>query len=138
MSVGLKLGIAFCLVGSLLALIGVFLFIRARIFIGKAQEAKGTVIQLAYKGRGYAPVYQFNTLDGQSIVTQDSLSTNPPKFQVGQEVDILYTIENPQNARISKLMNLYFLPALLGGLGLIFGCIGMAFVFPQVLKMLGS
>jgi len=145
MSDELTVGIAFSLVGGLLALIGVFLFIRTRIFIGKAQEAKGTVIQMVYSrtssssgsGGGYAPVYQFRTLDGQNIVIQDCLSSNPPRFQVGQEIDVLYESGNPQKARINKWMNLYFVPVLLGGIGLIFGVVGIAIVFPQVLKMLG-
>ena len=144
MSADSTLGIVFSLVGGLLALIGVFLFIRTRIFIGKAQAVKGTVIQMVYSrgssssgGGGYAPVYQFKTLDGQTIVIQDSLSSNPPRFQVGQEIDVLYESGNPQKARINKWMNLYFVPVLLGGMGLIFGGVGMAIVFPQVLKMLG-
>jgi len=145
MSADSTLGIVFSLVGGSLALIGVFLFIRTRIFIGKAQEAKGTVIQMVYSrtssssgsGGGYAPVYQFRTLDGQTIVKQDSLSSNPPRFQVGQEIDVLYESGNPQKARINKWMNLYFVPVLLGGMGLIFGGVGIAIVFPQVLEMLG-
>jgi len=145
MSTDLTLGIVFSLVGGLLALIGVFLFIRTRIFIGKAQEVKGTVIQMVYSrtssssgsGGGYAPIYQFKTLDGQNIVIQDSVSSNPPRFQVGQEIDVLYESGNPQKARINKWMNLYFAPVLLGGMGLIFGGVGIAIVFPQVLEMLG-
>ena len=145
MSDELTVGIVFSLVGGLLALIGVFLFIRTRIFIGKAQEAKGTVIQMVYSrtssssgsGGGYAPVYQFRTLDGQTIMIHDSLSSNPPRFQVGQEIDVLYESGNPQKARINKWMNLYFVPVLLGGMGLIFGGVGIAIVFPQVLEMLG-
>ena len=144
MSDELTVGIVFSLVGGLLAVIGVFLFIRTRIFIGAAQNAKGTVIQMVYSrtssssgsGGGYAPVYQFRTLDGQNIVIQDSLSSNPPRFQVGQEIDVLYESGNPQKARINKWMNLYFVPVLLGGLGLIFGVVGIVLVFPQVLKML--
>ena len=145
MSTDLTLGMVFSLVGGLLALIGVFLFIRTRIFIGNAQAAKGTVIQMVYSrtssssgsGGGYAPVYQFRTLDGQTIMIQDSLSSNPPQFQVGQEIDVLYESGNPQKARINKWMNLYFVPVLLGGMGLIFGGVGIAIVFPQVLEMLG-
>ncbi|CAN5519278.1 hypothetical protein BH10CHL1_BH10CHL1_42220 [soil metagenome] len=134
MAVGLTLGIIFCLVASLLVLIGMFFFISTRIFIGKAQAVKGSVIQIVYRGRGYAPVYQFRTADGQTIVTQAGLSTNPPRFTVGQVVDVLYETENPQKNRINQWMNLYFLPVLLGGIGLIFGGVGMVFVFLQVLK----
>ena len=127
-------------------LVGVFLLIRTRLFLSRAQTAKGTVIEMVYRrssssngggGGGYAPVYQFVTSDGQSIVKADSISSNPPRFQVGQEIDVLYESGNPQKARINKWMNLYFVPVLLGGMGLIFGGVGIAIVFPQVLEMLG-
>ncbi len=144
MSDELTVGIVFSLVGGLLALIGVFLFIRTRIFIGKAQAVKGTVIQMVYSrtsssssSGGYAPVYQYKTLDGQSFVMQDNLSSNPPRFQVGQEIDVLYESENPQKARINKWMNLYFAPVLLGVLGLIFGGIGISLVFSELLRFSG-
>src|SRR3972149_9257876 len=136
----LTVGIVFSLVGGLLALIGVVLFIRTRTYISQAQRVKGTVIKMVYStsnGGGYAPVYQFTTLDGQNIVKKDNLSSNPPQFQVGQEIDVLYESGNPQKARINKWLNLYFLPAFLGGMGLIFGGVGIAIVFTQVFDMLG-
>jgi hypothetical protein len=70
-------------------------------------------------------------------VVQDSLSSNPPLFQVGQEINVLYESGNPQKARIKKWMNLYFVPVLLGGLGLVFGGVGIVLVFLQVLEISG-
>lgn len=141
MSEELIIGIVFSLVGGLLALIGVFLFIRTRIFIGKAQEVKGTVIRLVWSpssegGGGYSPVYQFRTISGQMIEKADNLSSNPPMFQEGQTIDVLYDPENPQNARIKKWMSLYFVSILLGGMGLIFGGVGVVLLIFQVLDRL--
>ena len=48
MSTELIIGIVFSLVGGLLALMGVFLFVRTRIFIGKAQEVKGSAYFAAH------------------------------------------------------------------------------------------
>lgn len=139
MSDTLIVGIVFSLVGGLLAAIGVFILIRTRIFIGKAQEVKGTVIQMVYsrssKGGGsYSPVYEFRTIDGQTIVVADSMSSNPPMFKEGQVIDVLYDPENPQKARIKKWLSLYFAPLLLGGMGLIFGGVGVALLIAQVLN----
>ncbi len=115
-------------------LVGVFLLLRTRLFLGRAQAVKGTVIEMVYRrstssdgggGGGYAPVYQFMTSDGQSIVKQDSVASNPPRFQIGQEIDVLYESGKPQKARINKWMNLYFLPTLLWGIGLIFIGVGV-------------
>lgn len=130
MSADLIIGIVFPLVGGLLFAIGAFLFIRTRIFLGKAQEVQGTVIQMVWSsssdgGGGYSPVYQFRTISGQMITVQDSLSSSPPMFQVGQTIDVLYDPENPQNARIKKFWSLYFTSILLCGMGLIFGGVGI-------------
>lgn len=130
MSADLIIGIVFPLVGGLLFAIGAFLFIRTRIFLGKAQEVKGTVTEMVYNhssdgGGGYSPVYQFRTISGQMITVRDNLSTNPPMFQVGQTIDVLYDPENPQSARIKKFWSLYFTSILLCGMGLIFGGVGI-------------
>lgn len=139
MSDTLIIGIVFSLVGGLLAAIGVLILIRTRIFIGKAQEVKGTVIQMVYSrssngGGGYSPVYQFTTIEGQTIVVADNLSSNPPMFKEGQVIDVLYDPENPQKARIKRWMSLYFVPLLLGGMGLIFGGVGVALAIAQILN----
>ena len=123
--------VIFSAVGGLMMLVGVSLLIRTRLFLGKAQTTKGTVMQMVYShssegGGGYAPVYQFTTSDGQSIMKKDSLSSNPPRFEVGQELDVLYLADKPEKARINKWMNLYFLPTLFWGMGLIFAGVGVA------------
>jgi hypothetical protein len=117
--------------GVVMMLVGIFFFSHTRQFLARAQTAKGTVTQMVYShssegGGGYAPVYQFTTADGQSIVKQDSMASNPPRFQVGQELDILYDAAKPQKARINRKMNLYFLPTLFWGMGLIFTGVGVA------------
>jgi hypothetical protein len=141
MSSNLIVGVVFGLVGGLLAVIGIFLFIRTRMFISKAQEVKGTVIRMVYShssegGGGYSPVYQFRTITGQTIEVQDGLSSNPPMFHEGQIIDVLYDPENPQKARIKKWMSLYFVSILLGGMGLIFGGIGMVMLVFQIIDLL--
>ena len=140
MSSNLIVGVVFGLVGGLLAVIGIFLFIRTRMFISKAQEVKGTVIRMVYShssegGGGYSPVYQFRTITGQTVEVQDSLSSNPPMFHEGQIVDVLYDPENPYKARIKKWMNLYFVSLLLGGMGLIFGGIGLVMLVFQIIDL---
>jgi hypothetical protein len=142
MATDLTLGLVFSLLGGLFVMIGVFLFIRTRSFIGKAREVRGRVIEMVYSsgsedGGGYSPIYQFKTFEGQDIEVQDGISSNPPQFKVGQEIQVLYDPDNPRKARIKKWMNLYFTSVLFGGLGLIFGSVGIGLVFPQILDMLG-
>ncbi|MBL8050685.1 MAG: DUF3592 domain-containing protein [Anaerolineales bacterium] len=141
MSADLIIGIVFSLIGGLMALIAVFLFVRTRMFMNTAQEVKGTVVRMVYShssdgGGGYSPVYQFKTIEGRLVEKQDSLSSNPPMFKEGQTIDVLYEPANPENARIKKWMSLYFLPLLLGGMGLIFGGIGVVLLIFRLLDSL--
>lgn len=143
MSDNLLFGVIFGLVGGLLAAIGLFIFIHTRLFIGRAQEVKGTVVRMVYRhssegGGGYSPVYQFRTITGQTVEVQDGLSSNPPMFTEGQAIDVLYDPANPQKARIKRWMSLYFLPVFLGGMGLLFGGIGVAVLVIQMIDRLNK
>jgi hypothetical protein len=65
-------------------------------------------------------------MSGQVVEVTDRMSSNPPQFKEGQIIDVLYDPDNPNKARINKWFNLYFVPMLLGFLGLVFGGIGIA------------
>ncbi len=141
MSTELIIGIVFSLVGMLLVAIAIFLFIRTRIFLSTAKQVKGTVVRMVYShssegGGGYSPVYQFRTIEGQIIEAGDSMSSNPPMFHEGQVIDVLYDPANPQKARIKKWMSLYFVSVLLGGMGLVFGGVGVVMLVFKLIDLL--
>ena len=123
-------GLVFGGVGFLLTALALFFLVRTRIFINNSQQTQGTITQMVYShdsdSSGYTPVFRFRTLQGQEVEVSGNIRTNPPQFKVGQTIDVLYDPENPQKARIKKWFNLYFVPLLLGFLGLIFGGIGIA------------
>jgi len=133
MSDELIFGLVFGGVGLLLTALALFFWLRTRAFLGTAQKAQGTVIQMVYSsdsegGGGYSPVYTFRTMNGQVVEVTDRMSSNPPQFKEGQIIDVLYDPDNPNKARINKWFNLYFVPILLGFLGLVFGGIGVGMV----------
>ncbi len=74
----------------------------------------------------YAAQVRFTTQDGSTVNFKESFSANPPAHQVGDKVKVLYDPSNYQNARVDDFMNTWFLPLLLGGMGLIFGLIGVS------------
>jgi hypothetical protein len=123
-------GLVFGGVGFLLTALALIFLVRTRIFISNSQHAQATITQMVYSsdsegGGGYTPVFRFRTLQGQEVEVSGGLRTNPPQFKVGQTIDVLYDPDKPQKARIKKWFNLYFVPALLGFLGLVFGCGGI-------------
>jgi hypothetical protein len=129
MSESLIFGLIFGGVGFLLMALALIFLVRTRIFISNSQQAQATITQMVYssdsEGGGYTPVFRFRTLQGQEVEVSGGLRTNPPQFKVGQTIDVLYDPDKPQKARIKKWFNLYFVPALLGFLGLVFGCGGI-------------
>ncbi len=142
MTANLIIGIVFPLVGLLLVVIAVFILMRTRSFIGSSQEVKGKVVRNVYRsssdGGGYAPVFGFTTIDGRYIEVEDKLESNPPQFREGEVLDILYDPQNPSRARVKKWMNLYFTPLLLGGMGVVFGGVGVVLLIFAILDRFGG
>ena len=61
--------------------------------------------------------------------------SNPPEYEVGNVVDILYDANHPQSARIAKTTGLYFAPILLAVLGVIFLGTGLVWLGLQLLDV---
>jgi len=134
MSTDMITGIVMVGVGLLMIGIALFFLIRVRTFINISEKTQGTVILNLYKadsegGGGYTPVFEFRTLQGKKVEFSGNLQTNPPQFKVGQTVEVLYDPEDPEEARINRGFNLYFVPAFLGLFGLVFGGMGTFFFF---------
>lgn len=134
-------------VGLLFLVISILVSSSMRKFVSKAQQTQGTIVDMVLS-RGssssstnasytYAPVFEFRAISGQMIRVQESVSSNPPQFQVGETVEVLYDPEDPQNARINKWSNLYLFPTLFGVIGLLITAIGVAVGYSETMKLLG-
>jgi hypothetical protein len=128
----MTIGIIFSLVGGLLFAIGFFVWLGVRRFLESSLEAEGTVVAMnrSYKG-GYAPVFEYRA-GGQPIQVAENIYTSPPQYSVGDKVPVRYEPENPEGARIAGPFNLYFVPGLLAGMGLIFGIVGVAMLIAGI------
>lgn len=136
MSASPNIGVVVSLLGALLLVIGIILGINTRMFAARAQQVKGTVDHMKFRhdseGGGYAPVFQFKTLNGESIQFAGMVYSNPPQFKDGQIIDVLYDPQNPQRARINKATNLYFVPLFSAGMGLLFLVIGVVMLISKL------
>jgi hypothetical protein len=99
---------------------------RVADFERRAACAEGTVVELVRSGSGntYSPRVRYRTYSGAERTYQSSVSSSPPRFAVGDRVDVLFDPGNPADVRIRSFLDLWFGPTLLGGLGSIFGAIG--------------
>ena len=107
---------------------------RQRTLEGQGIEAPGVVVDLQENydsdGSTYTPVVQFQTSSGQSIEFVSSYSANPPAYDVGESVTVVYPPDNPADAIIKgdgQMLHIIFM--LLGG---IVAAVGFYLVFSTV------
>ena len=128
----LLIGLIFMGVGVPMFAVAVFLFFRTRRFLETAVDTTGTIIDLIASrssegGTVYRAVVAFKTSEGRDVQWTESMASNPPAGQPGDEVPVKYDPTNPEEARIAKPFRLWFLPGLLGLLGGLFGGLGAVF-----------
>jgi hypothetical protein len=106
------------------------LWLNTRSFIAHATKTTGTVIEMREvrdkddNSSTYKPVVQFVTGNGVNVTFDSSFSSNPPSYSVGESVEVLYEVGEPNGARINGFGSLWFGPIILGILGAMFTAIG--------------
>jgi hypothetical protein len=98
---------------------------RTQRFMEAADYAVGTVVELRERDSSdgdntYAAIVEYRDRRGTSFKFEDSFSSSPPYYQTGQSVNVLYSREDPNKAQIDRGLLNYWLPALLGILGVLF------------------
>jgi hypothetical protein len=111
-------------------LIGSFVnYHQTQDFVKNSSSTTGTVIdlkvQVSRKSRVYFPLFQFQTPNGEIIKVESNMGSNPPGYQVGQAVPIIYNANNPSKAEINSFWSLWFLAIFLLGMGGLFAGIGL-------------
>jgi hypothetical protein len=113
-------------------LIGGFVSVaRTRAFIAKAVETTGEVVELEEEPATepgepltYRPVVSFVLDSKQRVRFKSMVHSNPPAYDVGESVSVLYEPNRPHEARIRSFTSLWLLALILIGLGLIFSVLG--------------
>jgi hypothetical protein len=101
-------------------------------FLQRADRSFGQVIELREieahdnGSNTYAAVVEYTDRQDQRRKFVDSFSSNPPSYQTGQRVGILYNRDNPGDAQIDRGPWIYWLTVLLGQLGALFTLLGVS------------
>lgn len=102
-------------------------------FLEKAESTQGTVIELiptkSKNSTSYYSLVEFTTKTGEKIRFSSSISTNPPTYDVGENVEVLYDPLDPKRADINGFFSLYLMPLIFGILGTISSLIGFLNIF---------
>jgi hypothetical protein len=105
-------------------------------FVDRSRTAKGTVTELSEarsisrEGKSrtvYYPVVQFRT-EGEAVIEfRSNFGSNPPSHRKGERVPVRYDPADPQEARIDTPASIWLVTWILGGLGVVFTGIPLAF-----------
>lgn len=120
----------FLLSGAGLLIAALVVLARTRAFLARAAETVGQVVALdeelpleAGDPHTYRPIVSFQVA-GTPIRFESMAHSNPPEYEIGASVRVLYDRDRPSEARIRSFVSLWLLPMILGGLGLIFTAVG--------------
>ncbi|MBI5715814.1 MAG: DUF3592 domain-containing protein [Chloroflexi bacterium] len=89
--------------------------------------ARGTVVDNSYyttetdgvTSGAYKPVIEFTAADGEKIRFTDSIGSEPPDYEVGDPVDVVYNPKNVKEARINSWERMWLASTLLISIGLL-------------------
>lgn len=122
----LILGLVFFLLGVGCLGGGVVAFVRVRHRRSSWLLAQGTVVKLVRTtGSMQAPVVAFTSPRGP-VQFQSEVSSSPPAWRAGEPVQVLFDPNDPTQAVIDSFWVRWLVPVLLGFVGAVFGCIGLA------------
>ncbi|WP_051095249.1 DUF3592 domain-containing protein [Streptomyces sp. LaPpAH-108] len=110
-------------------------------YLASAERAQGTVVALEWRdghssgvsrhrrssGPSAYPVVAFTTKDGERRTFRSDAGSNPPAYEEGERVEILYRADSPEDARINGFLSLWLLPLIFGGIGALFAGFGTVF-----------
>jgi hypothetical protein len=137
--------IVFLLIGLTMLGIGGWLANQSRELLdtGERVSAKVTSMSSSTDSEGdttYAPVYTYTYRGEQRTYTAGVSSSSQPT--IGESETLYVDPENPSSVKADSFMDMWFLPALLGGMGIVFTAIGLftgigALVFAGAAKLRG-
>jgi hypothetical protein len=92
--------------------------------IAQGERTEGTVVEMVYRRRGYAPVYQYE-VDGRVHRYHSNVSTSPPSVTVGDTVMLWVDPADRERVLVDTFAERFLLIAILGPMGLVFSLIGL-------------
>jgi hypothetical protein len=125
--------------GAVFLVIGLILAGMSVSLLANAERARGTVVALEWRdddNNGVSrkarvndkpaayPVVEFTSADGTPRTFRSSTGSNPPSYEKGERVEVLYRADSPEDAQINGFASLWLLPLVFGGIGLVIAGIG--------------
>jgi hypothetical protein len=128
MAIPIIVGLLFFAIGIVIFIGGISSLLTRKKQNAAALSTTGVVIgfarEMGRSGYLYYPQVEFRLASGQPIRFQSAVGSSRAEFGVGQQVKLLYSASNPQEAEIDGFTSMWLLPGCMIGMGLIFTIIG--------------
>jgi len=115
-----------------------FIYMNASNFLKTSITSQGTVVDLlesissSNNSIMYNPLVNFIDEKGNSIEFSSSSGSNPPSYSIGEQVEVLYNPEFPNDAKINGFFSIWGGAIITGILGVVFFSIGISiFIFEK-------
>lgn len=116
------LSILFLLVGISFTVVSAFNFLNTLNLLSNSHKTLGKIVGINEErqskgGYMYSPLIKYKSGTGDEYVYSSATKTGYSSYKIGQEVELIYDKNNPQNARINSILDIWFLTILMGVLG---------------------
>lgn len=88
--------------GSLFLLLGLYVFTYTQSSVQDTVKTSGVVVAVKRKSDTFYPIVEFVTAKGEKVRFEHSVGSNPPRYEAGDIVDVLYKPHSPENATIDS------------------------------------
>jgi hypothetical protein len=129
MVIPILIGFLFIAIGTFILISAVVSMLKRRKQNARSQSTTGVVVGFAREmgRRGYLfyPQVEFQLATGQIIRFQSSVGSNRATYGIGEQVKVLFSAYNPQEAEIDSVSAMWLMPGCMMGIGIIFLVIGL-------------
>jgi Protein of unknown function (DUF3592) len=119
---------AFAAIGIAMLSGAFFLYQNTSSFLAKAVKVDGAVIENVRKNSNgsttYWPVIQFTDSSGANVEFTSASGSNPASYSEGDTVEVVYSPDEPEKAKIKSFFPLWGAATIVGGIGFVFSLIG--------------
>src|SRR5699024_5646502 len=100
---------------------GIYFLLQSSSFRAKAKMTTGTVVDRSVSisdgSQMYTPIIEFQPTWGENIRFHSSVASSPPKYSIGDKVEVYYLPDDPSHAKIASFMSIWLGPLALSILG---------------------
>ncbi len=93
--------------------------IQVNSFVSNGEEADGVIIEMRKGSTKYRPLVRFQTKQGVTYEFLPGNGSNPPMYEVGEHVPVIYNPAAPSYAVINTFIEIWLGPLIYAGVGLL-------------------